>query len=278
MSNFCIFRWDKLHTNGEVGACFSHMFRLRKTDNADLSKEWMNDYGQDKTPDVVTKNGWNREKKEELKKFWFDKYKKRLPVKPHKNNVRAIEFLVTFSPGALNSADAASYFKDAWTFLKKKMGEENHIGFSIHYDETTPHMTVLFVPRVEERLNARHFFGGAKLCSQWQTEFWQEVGQKYGLDRGIEKSKATHEDIKKYYAAMKDANRILKESKELMTEVEKEKKNVEVAKEKMAKIASEVKAKRENLTPAETETEKQRYEAKIDNAIAHATREAGVEL
>ena len=45
MSNFCIFRWDKLHTNGEVGACLSHMLRLRQTDNADPLKERMNKYG-----------------------------------------------------------------------------------------------------------------------------------------------------------------------------------------------------------------------------------------
>ena len=45
MSKFCIFRWDKLHTNGEVGACLSHMYRLRKTENADPAKEWLNDYG-----------------------------------------------------------------------------------------------------------------------------------------------------------------------------------------------------------------------------------------
>ena len=34
MANFCILRWSKLHTNGEIGASLDHMMRLRPTDNA----------------------------------------------------------------------------------------------------------------------------------------------------------------------------------------------------------------------------------------------------
>lgn len=139
-------------------------------------------------------------------------------------------------------------------------------------------MTVLCVPRVGERLNARHFFGGRELCHKWQTEFWQEVGQKYGLDRGIEKSKANHEDIKKYYATMKEADRILKESKEIKADVEREKKKVEVAKEAMADIASKVKAKQENLTLAQKDAEKQKFKTAINNTIRRAEQEAGIEL
>ena len=225
-----------------------------------------------------TKDGWNVEAKEKLKKDLFDRYKKRLPAKPHKNNVRAIEFLVTFSHDAFRGVDCQQYFIDAWKFIAGKMGRDNCIAFSIHKDETTPHMTVLCVPRVGERLNARHFFGGRELCHKWQTEFWQEVGQKYGLDRGIEKSKADHEDIKKYYATMKEADRILKESKEIKADVEREKKKVEVAKEAMADIASKVKAKQDNLTLAQKDAEKQKFKTAINNTIRRAEQEAGIEL
>jgi len=38
--------------------------------------------------------------------------------------------------------------------------------------------------------------GGSKKLSEMQTDFANKVGKKYGLERGEEKSQATHKTIK----------------------------------------------------------------------------------
>lgn len=71
----------------------------------------------------------------------------------------------------------------------------------IHRDESTPHMYAYIVPiDPKGKLNARHFLGECNALSKMQTDFYENVGKDHGLERGIEKSKAKHVDIKSYYA------------------------------------------------------------------------------
>ena len=58
-------------------------------------------------------------------------------------------------------------------------------------DETTPHMHLNFVPINDGRLSSKSLFDKNKLA-ELQTELWEQVGKKYGLHRGKEKSQATH--------------------------------------------------------------------------------------
>ena len=56
------------------------------------------------------------------------------------------------------------------------------------------------VPLKDGKLNAKHFTGGKKVLSQLQTDFAQDVGQRHGLERGIEGSQAKHQTVKEFYA------------------------------------------------------------------------------
>ena len=56
------------------------------------------------------------------------------------------------------------------------------------------------VPLKDGKLNAKHFTGGKKVLSQLQTDFAKDVGQRHGLERGIEGSQAKHQTIKEFYA------------------------------------------------------------------------------
>ena len=52
------------------------------------------------------------------------------------------------------------------------------------------------VPLKDGKLNAKHFTGGKKVLSQLQTDFAKDVGQRHGLERGIEGSQAKHQTIR----------------------------------------------------------------------------------
>ena len=58
-------------------------------------------------------------------------------------------------------------------------------------DETTPHMHLNFIPINESRLSSKSLFDRQKLA-QLQTEFYESVGKKWGLQRGKEGSQAKH--------------------------------------------------------------------------------------
>ena len=77
---------------------------------------------------------------------------------------------------------------------------DNVVGWSIHRDELAPHLVAYIVPLKDGKLNAKHFTGGKKVLSQLQTDFAQDVGQRHGLERGIEGSQAKHQTVKEFYA------------------------------------------------------------------------------
>ena len=58
-------------------------------------------------------------------------------------------------------------------------------------DEATPHMHLNFVPINGGRLSSKSLFDRQRLA-ELQTELWEQVGKKYGLQRGKENSQATH--------------------------------------------------------------------------------------
>lgn len=204
MSNFCILRIKKLKTDGAVGGVISHHFRTRQTDNAN-PKNIESDYFY---PPIQNKTDLNERQK--MKRQAFAMYRNLLPEKVRKNGVRAVELLMTTSN--LNEIKANNPNFDYKKFLiecgnwaAKKFGKENVFCGAQHFDETTPHISIVFVPKVNGKLNARHYFGGKEKMSQLQDEFFEEVGRKFELDRGIKHSKAKHQDIKKWYEEMKTA-------------------------------------------------------------------------
>lgn len=95
----------------------------------------------------------------------------------------------------------------------------------VHLDETTPHLHLNFVPVNDGRLSSKSLFDRQKLA-QLQTELWEQVGKKYGLQRGKSGSSATHVS-----AAEHRAKRIVEEAEQRSTELNEqtEKKKVELA-------------------------------------------------
>lgn len=141
----------------------------------------------------------------------MEEYSKRLPEKVRKNAVHCIEVLVSGSPehlATLSEEEQISFFRDSIKYVANKLGGlKNIIHAQIHYDETTPHLTMFVMPIDEKgKLNARKFIGGSKQTMRdFQSEIAEKVGKKYRFDRGIAKTKPdNHIEIKDYYQILKD--------------------------------------------------------------------------
>lgn len=185
---FAILRVSKLSGMGKVAAAAQHNFRERETPNADPERLDAN---------TVIDGARNTE---DLLKRWHNL----APEKIRKNAVHALEYVVTASPEKLEEMGAKNqdaYFEDALNWLREKHGAENILSAVVHRDEISPHLQVLVIPLDERgKLNARALVGGKPQMRQMQTDFAKVVGERHGLDRGIERSNANHETIRSYYA------------------------------------------------------------------------------
>ena len=187
--SYCILRTKKLKSICAVARSARHTFRQDETPNADPKRTPQNRLIGAKTSSSL-----------------LGSLRELLPAKRRKDAVLTIEYLITASPEFFKSDDGntitrSSYFNNALEFLRLKHGKNNIISAALHLDETTPHLVVYAVPiNAAGRLCAKDFLGGRAKLSQLQTEFFERVGANFGLKRGIQGSRARHQDIKKFYS------------------------------------------------------------------------------
>lgn len=211
MSNFCILRIKKLHTNANVGGAISHHLRTRETDNADpekMKQNWffpITDFSDNENYNFEKNANYENRKKAQQRAMAM--YKKNLPEKIRKNGVRAVEFMMTVSPEAMQNPDfdVVNYLNTCQQWVCDTFVEKNVFFIAQHFDETTPHVSVLLTPIDENgKLNARKFFGGREKMSALQDMFYEKVGKQFGLERGIKGSRAKHQSIKSYYSKVNE--------------------------------------------------------------------------
>ena len=101
--------------------------------------------------------------------------------------------------GCLTEVQQKEFFWDCLDFFSEKYGYENILSAVVHKDETTPHLHLNIVPIVNGKLCSKDLFDRQKL-SQLQTEFYEKVGKKWGLERGKFKSGAKHLKAAEYKA------------------------------------------------------------------------------
>lgn len=199
MASYGIFRVEKLKKITNLINSLKHAFREQSTPNAD----------PDRTPSnvLLTPNAYNVESTMRI-------YEDKLPKEGKIRNdvVRAIEVLVTASPEKLKEMtehERMNYFKEALAFCNKEMGGEgNLLHAQIHNDETSAHLTAFYIPlhekknkrgKITRRMNADAILGNQRKYSNRQTEFYEQVSKKYGLERGEIGSKAEHKRIADWY-------------------------------------------------------------------------------
>lgn len=112
----------------------------------------------------------------------------RAGAKTRANSVVALDVIYTASGDFFkgrNNAENDQFFRDCLQFHQRKFGHV--ISAVVHYDETTPHLHILSVPLTHDgRLSAREIVGNRANLSRMQTEFFEQVGKEYGLERGIQ--------------------------------------------------------------------------------------------
>lgn len=108
-------------------------------------------------------------------------------AKTRSNSVVGLDTIYTASPEFFKLHDsqiADDFFQDCLEYHRQHYGHV--VSAVVHYDEQTPHMHIMSVPLTRDgRLSAREIVGGRAQMSHAQDNFFEQVGQRYGLERGI---------------------------------------------------------------------------------------------
>lgn len=188
MSGYAIMRCKKLATMGSVASSLQHCYRDRETPNADATRTPENEHHAAQSTTEA-----------------MGKLRELLPEKRRKDAVLAVEYVMTASPEWWQSASPqqqAEFFARSKQWLADKYGADRIVTASIHRDEASPHLSAFVVPLTQDgRLSAKEFIGGRQKMRDDQTSYAQRVAD-LGLERGIEGSRAKHQAVKSYYAAI----------------------------------------------------------------------------
>ena len=147
---------------------------------------------------------------------------------------------VNLDKGADNShlqrcPEIEQWAKDVYDWCAKRYGQENIIGFQVHLDENSPHIHALIVPVGQRAKSGRECvmwsakFGKnryeyGRILREMHTSLYEEVGSKYGLERGdsIEGRNVNHLSKRDYIRKLsKDAKQAEKAVKGLQTMIRK---------------------------------------------------------
>lgn len=143
---------------------------------------------------------------------------------------------VNLEKGADNShlqrcPEIEQWAKDVYDWCAKRYGQENIIGFQVHLDESSPHIHALIVPVGQRAKSGRECvmwsakFGKSRyeyghILREMHTSLYEEVGSKYGLERGdsIEGRNVNHLSKRDYIRKLsKDAKQAEKAVKGLQS-------------------------------------------------------------
>ena len=169
--------------------CVMNIQKRKKTDIGGIQKEATRtaaEYNNQVQPgmdifnvNLIQSNNWMQDIQAEIDQAG---------AKTRSNSVVALDAIYTasgdFFKGKSNKEND-QFFRDCLEFHQRKFGHV--ISAVIHYDETTPHLHILSVPLTQDgRLSAREIVGNRANLSRMQTEFFEQVGKEYGLERGIQ--------------------------------------------------------------------------------------------
>lgn len=169
--------------------CVMNIQKRKRTDISGIQKEatrTATEYNNRVQPgmnifnvNLIQSNNWMQDIQAEID---------RAGAKTRSNSVVALDAIYTasgeFFKGKSNEEND-QFFRDCLQFHQRKFGHV--ISAVIHYDETTPHLHILSVPLTHDgRLSAREIVGNRTNLSRMQTEFFEQIGRGYGLERGVQ--------------------------------------------------------------------------------------------
>ena len=174
---YTILRFKKLK-GGAISGCERHNERKKEIykSNPDIDVDKSIQNYQIEPP----KYTYSRKVKDLIKKS---------NCKTRKDSVMLVETIITASPEfmkKLSLEEQKEYFKRATDFMIDKVGKQNIISAVVHMDESNPHMHLVFCPiNKENKLSAKSILGNQKSLSQWQTDYFECMHERWNeLERG----------------------------------------------------------------------------------------------
>lgn len=165
---------------------------------------------------------------------------------------------VDWEHGADNSVlkrmpEIEAWAKDAYAFMCKKFGEQNIAAFVVHLDEANPHVHCTVLPLTEKNgfsfkkiftkgVNTREAL--VEYMESLHTEYAEEVGLKYGMERGdsIKETGAVHRTTEEYRRKLwKDAQEKEEEVRENIKTIEQQNSTITNQRGIIASLSREIK-------------------------------------
>lgn len=149
--------------------------------------------------------------------------------------------------------DIEAWAKDAYAFMCKKFGEQNIAAFVVHLDEANPHVHCTVLPISENnRISFKKVFlkgkdnkdALSKYMENLHTEYAEEVGLKYGMERGdsIKETGAVHRTTEEYRRKLwKDAQEKEEEVRENTKTIEQQDSTITNQRGIIASLSREIK-------------------------------------
>lgn len=187
-----ICRVAKVKGAGSISGKSDHNYRHVQVPNADTNRQHLNQ----EYVNTYTRLGPAIEKR--LQDAGITKMRQ--------DAVKGMEFILTASPERFKRDETGQatgdYRNNNWVkanleFMQRQYGP-NLVAFTLHQDEKTPHIHAVVVPiTADGRLCAKELFN-PKTLRQLQTDYAQAM-KPFGLERGIEGSRAQHVEMKHIY-------------------------------------------------------------------------------
>lgn len=201
-----IIRTKKHKSIGSVKYRENHTYRRQETPNADTAKIHKNKLlcGVENYADGL--------------EIFLQDYKQ-AGNNIRKNGVLVIEYLLTASPeffdeGTKNERDdrLKKWCEVQIEFMKKEHGDKNILCMYLHLDEKTPHIEAYVVPiDTKGKLNCKSILGGRSKLQGLQTRYATH-NKDFGLVRGLKGSRATHQQVQKFYEQIKQPAKVNNEN------------------------------------------------------------------
>jgi hypothetical protein len=200
---YCTYHIQK--GKASAGGLGNHIDRIpgyeHSFNNADPSRTHLNisypcnGYEKMSLPEAIEKRikeGYNaRNKAGELKEI-------------RKDSCRFSEHVFTGTHEDLKAIEADPQRLQDWVLANRKFAEEmygadNIVRFTLHLDETTPHIHCVIVNLTKDgRLSAKEILGNPKELQRKQDKY-AEYMKPFGLERGLKDTGIQHENSQEYY-------------------------------------------------------------------------------
>lgn len=201
--SYAVIRVEKRKSFGGIGR---HIDRtdsdgnIHIPENADVSRDdqnlhWGQDgksYSQNEWREIVKESTLSRRVNDRIREGY------QLSKAIRKDAVKGLEYLLTSDHKKMSELERDPdlfklWIKENRQFIEERHGKENIVSFSLHRDESTPHLHVVVVPITKDgRLSAKDFVGTPRHLRNLNTEYADRMA-KFGMKRGESGSKREHE-------------------------------------------------------------------------------------